>query len=104
MSENKRFYVDKSGDFRDNKTGVAIVDFGYNFNGMECRHILELMNSLNDENEQLKQSVKRQQLSNDECSKYIEEVAKENEQLKKDNAELKEAMKRMVIEMMGGDE
>lgn len=33
------------------------------------------------ENEQLKKSVKRQQSSNEECSKYIEELAKENEQL-----------------------
>ena len=55
----KRFYVDKSGDFRDNQTGVTIIDFGYNFNGMECREILELMNNLNDENEQLKDILKQ---------------------------------------------
>lgn len=36
------------------------------------------------ENEWLKKSIKRQQLSNEECSKYIGEVVKENEQLKKD--------------------
>lgn len=53
----KRFYVDKSGDFRDTKTGSIIVDFGYSFNGMECRMILDLLNSLNDENEQLKKDV-----------------------------------------------
>ena len=30
----------------------------------------------------LKKSIKRQELSNEECSKYIKEVVKENEQLK----------------------
>ena len=54
----KRFYVDKSGDFRDTKTGNIIVDFGYSFNGMECKMILDLLNSLNDENERLKQQRK----------------------------------------------
>lgn len=37
---------------------------------------------LKEYNEWLKKSVKRQQLSNEECSKYIEEIVKENEQLK----------------------
>ena len=50
----KRFYVDKSGDFNDTETGNIIVDFAYFFNGMECKMILDLLNSLNDENEQLK--------------------------------------------------
>ena len=58
MTENKRFYVDKSGDFRDKQTGSIIVDFGYSFNGMECRMILDLMNELNDENNHIKQTIK----------------------------------------------
>lgn len=48
------------------------------------RDVLEL-------NELLKKSIKRQQLSNEECSKYIEEVAKENEQLKQEIENLKDA-------------
>jgi len=44
--------------------------------------LVDLLNQLNDENEQLKKSVKRQQSSNNECAKLIKEQQKENEQLK----------------------
>ena len=43
---------------------------------------MDLLNDLNDKNEQLKKSVKRQQDSNNECAKLIKEQQKENEQLK----------------------
>lgn len=52
------------------------------------------MNGL-DENEWLKKSIKRQQLSNEECSKYIEEVVKENEQLKSTNMEMEDYLGRL---------
>lgn len=57
MTEKKRFIVDKSGDFRDNKTGNIIIDFAYSFNGMDCKRILDLLNQLNNKNEQLKQEI-----------------------------------------------
>lgn len=44
--------------------------------------VVERLNVLNDENEQLKKSIKRQQDSNNECAKLIEEQQKENEKLK----------------------
>lgn len=45
---------------------------------------VELVIDILNKNEHLKKSIKRQQLSNEKCSKYIEEVVKENKQLKKD--------------------
>lgn len=53
-----------------------------------------LLNELSKENEQLKQSLKRQQSSNDECSKYIEEVIKENKQLKEEIKYLNDVLAR----------
>lgn len=47
------------------------------------------MKDILEENEWLKKSIKRQQSSNEECSKYIEELVKENEQLKEKISELK---------------
>lgn len=88
----KRFYVDKSGDFRDNKTGVVIVDFGYNFNGMECRDILELMNKLNEKNEQLKKELDKIKVVNEMLSMAFanseHELSKENEELKQSNEQI----------------
>lgn len=69
----KRFYVDKSGDFNDKQTGNMIIDFGYSLNAMECRMILDLLNDLNNENEQLKKQLEMvDALRNDK--EYIKEV------------------------------
>ena len=54
----------------------------------ESDEIVDLLNKLNDKNEQLKKSVKRQQDSNNGCAKLIKEQQKENEQLKKENKKL----------------
>lgn len=48
-----------------------------------------------EENEWLKKSIKRQQSSNKECSKYIEELVKENEQLKSTNMEMEDYLGRL---------
>lgn len=53
------------------------------------------MNVLDETNDWLKKSIKRQQLSNEECSKYIEEVVKENEQLKSTNMEMEDYLGRL---------
>lgn len=44
--------------------------------------LCELLNELAEENEHLKESIKRQQDINNECAKLIKEQQKENEQLK----------------------
>lgn len=54
----------------------------------ESDEIVDLLNKLNDKNEHLKKSVKRQQDSNNGCAKLIKEQQKENEQLKKENKKL----------------
>ena len=45
---------------------------------------LDYVNKMSKENEQLRKSVRRQQKSNDECSKYIEQVVKEYELLQEE--------------------
>lgn len=50
---------------------------------------------LKEENGWLKKSIKRQQLSNKECSKYIEEIVKENEKLKQRIKELEKENQEM---------
>lgn len=59
------------------------------------KDVLEENRKLKKENEWLKKSIKRQQLSNEECSKYIEEVVKENEQLKSTNMEMEDYLGRL---------
>lgn len=64
----------------------------------ENRHMKDVL----EENELLKKSIKRQQLSNEECSKYLEEVVKENEQLKSTNMEMEDYLGRLeerIIEL-----
>ena len=53
------------------------------------KSICDRLNKLAKENEQLKKSIKRQQGSNNECAKLIEEQQKENEQLQKENRNLR---------------
>jgi len=86
----KRFYVDKNGDFRDTKTGNIIVDFGYSFNGMDCKMILDLLNKLNDECEFLE--IENESLE-DGATKYAELYHKSL----KENEELKQQLKTRVI-------
>lgn len=51
-------------------------------------------------NNWLKKSIKRQQSSNEECSKYIEEVVKENEQLKSTIMEMEDYLGRLEEEII----
>ena len=60
----------------------------------ESDEIVDMLNELNDKNEQLKKSVKRQQDSNNECAKLIKEQQKENEQLKADKQSLIDFIKK----------
>ena len=46
------------------------------------KNVVAELNKLDNINEQLKKSVKRQQSSNEECAKLIQEQQKENEKLK----------------------
>ena len=53
MTENKRFYMDKSGDLYDKENGSVMVDFGYSYDGVGCKRIIDLLNELNDKNKYL---------------------------------------------------
>lgn len=77
MTEKERF-------IRSNTYGWQKSFFHNVVNGLD-----EKNKKLKEENEWLKKSIKRQQASNEESSKYIEEVVKENEQLKERISELK---------------
>ena len=46
--------MDKSGDLYD-KNDLLMLDFGYSYDGVGCKRIIDLLNELNDENEELKQ-------------------------------------------------
>ena len=79
--ENTRLY-----EVKDNLHILDCGGFAIEYSAKKCS---EELNALNDENEQLKKSVKRQQSSNDECAKLIKEQQKENEQLKAEINQLK---------------
>ena len=53
----KRFYMDKSGDLYDKENGLLMLDFGYSYDGVNCKRIIDLLNELNDENKQLKNMI-----------------------------------------------
>jgi hypothetical protein len=53
----KRFYMDKDGDLYDKDNGLLILDFGYAYNGINCKRLIDLLNAFNDENEQLKSKL-----------------------------------------------
>lgn len=83
MSENKRFNFNLI--FGEDEHKGTVFDNG---KIMKTTDVVYLLNKLSEENEWLKKSRKRQQLSNEECSKYIEEIVKENEKLKQRIKEL----------------
>ena len=53
----KRFYMDKSGDLYDKETGSVMIDFGYSYDGVGCKRIIDLLNGLAEENQQLKNFI-----------------------------------------------
>lgn len=90
MTENKRFNFNiMFGE--DEYTGTVFE----NGKILKTTDVVYLLNEIWNENEQLKKSIKRQQSSNEECSKYIEEVVKENEQLKSTNMEMEDYLGRL---------
>ena len=64
--------------------------------------ICSLLNELNDENIRLKKERNHFERKKTEYLTEWNTCRIQNTELKKDNQELKEAMKRMMIEMMGG--
>ena len=49
--------MDKSGDLYDKENGLLMLDFGYSYDGVNCKRIIDLLNELNDENKQLKNMI-----------------------------------------------
>jgi thiol-disulfide isomerase/thioredoxin len=62
----KRFYMDKSGDLYDRENKTVMVDFGYSYDGVGCKRIIDLLNELAEENKALKKQLQseHQQLEN----------------------------------------
>lgn len=90
MTENKRFNFNLTLGVDEHKG--LIFDNG---KIMKTIDVVYLLNKLSNENEWLKKSIKRQQLSNEECSKYIEKLVKENEQLKSTIMEMEDYLGRL---------
>lgn len=82
MTDNKRFELDEYGHIND--TLQEIIYDG----GEDCVYMLKLLNTLNDENEELKQEIEGNISSFKENNRKRLELEKENEQLKSENKEL----------------
>ena len=95
MTENKRFNFNLTLGVDEHKG--LIFDNG---KIMKTIDVVYLLNKLSNENEWLKKSIKRQQLSNEECSKYIEKLVKKNEQLKSTNMEMEDYLGRLEEEII----
>ncbi len=100
MTEKKRYSYDNKrvAILKDNEFWLECAI------STVCNHseICNELNQLNEENERLK---KERNHFEKKKTEYLTEWNKsriQNTELKKDNQELKEAMKRMMIEMMGG--
>lgn len=53
----KRFYMDKSGDLYDRENKTVMIDFGYSYDGVGCKRIIDLLNELHEENICLKKML-----------------------------------------------
>ena len=95
MTENKRFNFNLTLGVDEHKG--LIFDNG---KIMKTIDVVYLLNKLSNENEWLKKSIKRQQLSNEECSKYIEKLVKVNDQLKSTNMEMEDYLGRLEEEII----
>ena len=72
----KRFYISS-----DNNQNIYDTVLKCYYSSIDAQKLCCVLNELNDVNNHLKRSVKRQQSSNYECSKLIEEQQKENQRL-----------------------
>lgn len=78
MTENKRFYIDKSGDLYDKQNNdLLMLDFGY-AEAIYVNSVLEVLNQLHEENQKLKNYLKEigyevKKYSYEETGKKIED-------------------------------
>ena len=80
----------------DNTTNEQLDTFDY------TERLCEVLNELHEENIRLKKERNHFERKKTEYLTEWNTCRIQNTELKKDNTELKEAMKRMMIEMMGG--
>ena len=73
------FNIDKENGYDEESYFCDGTNSFYVNNPEEIELFIKEINELVEINDRLKKSLKRQQESNKECSKYIEEVAKENQ-------------------------
>lgn len=82
----KRFYMDKSGDLYDKKNhDLLMLDFGYSYDGVSCKKIIDLLNELSEENQHL--------------LKHLDMVREQRDELIVKNKELKQ-FKQQVINLI----
>jgi hypothetical protein len=50
--------MDKDGNLYDKDDGLLMLDFGYSYDGVNCKRIIDLLNELAEENQSLKEENK----------------------------------------------
>ncbi len=98
MTENKRFTIEKTTIKEcivDNTTNEQLDTFDY------TERLCKVLNELHEESTRLKKERNHFERKKTEYLTEWNNCRIQNTELKKDNQELKEAMKRMMIEMMG---
>ena len=73
----KRYYIDKSGDLYDKETNsLLVLDFGYSYDGVVCKRIVDLLNSQDNQIRELEQlGVKDNGYSEKSVRKAVEMTA-----------------------------
>lgn len=73
----ERYYMDKSGDLYDKETNsMLMLDFGYSYDGVACKQIVDLLNSQDNQIRELEQlCVKGNVYSEESVRKAVEMTA-----------------------------
>ena len=100
----KRFNMNKSGDLYD-KNNLLMLNFGYSYDGVGCKRIIDLLNELNDDNGQLKHRIVELQNDLNNYSEIFNELnclIDENEELKSENKRLTDKLNKTALELVDG--
>ena len=75
----KRFYMDKSGDLYDRENNLVMLDFGYSYDGVGCKRIIDLLNDLHEEVMDLRRENTKFKLTVREIIEDMQEYIDDNQ-------------------------